>query len=112
MATYEELHTMFDAEEELQNKVQVATVEAARIIGAGEDTSDPPWDQTAGAHDDRVRWAGQVVSNTGSAAAQMLKLVLVENKGLTPAQIRGASDTAIQNNINSMVDVLAKALGL
>jgi len=109
MATYLELHAMFSGEEDLTNKVRVAVVEAARIIAADEDT-ESPWDQTAGAHDNRVIWVGQAIANTGAEADKMLKLLLAQNKGNSVSTIRGATDSAIQSNVNSMVDVLAGAL--
>ena len=107
MATYEELRGLFQ-EVSLRNKVEVAVCEAARIIASAEDSTDPPWDQTAGAHDLRIKWAVKAIQSTVSEAERVYKYVLAANKSATVAQIMSASDTAIQDNVNDVVDLLAK----
>lgn len=61
MATYQELHQIIgfevDGALDLYNKIAIAALVAAGTISSGSDTSDPPWDQTAGKHDQRVKWA-------------------------------------------------------
>ena len=107
MATYEEIRSLFQ-EISLRNKVEVAVCEAARIIAAVEDTTDSPWDQAAGAHDLRVKWAAKAIQSTASEANRVYKYVLAANKSATISQILGASDSAIQGNVNEVVDLLAK----
>jgi hypothetical protein len=110
MATYEELHTLL-TDPDLIKKVEIAVLESARIVGDAEDGS-APFDQAAGAHDNRVRWAGRTITQTGAEARNIYKLVLMQNKASTVVNIRAATDSAIQSNVNSMVDVVAKALSL
>ena len=108
MATYTELRDLF-GDGDLQKKIQVAVVEAARLVLKSEDTGTP-FDQTAGAHDDRLVWAARALSNTTRTAENVWKFVLAENKGATVVQIQDASDTAIQTNVNGAVDGLAQAI--
>lgn len=108
MATYLDLHSLFN-ESDLIYKVEVAVIEAARIIAQNEDNI-APFDQTAGVHDKRVKWAAQAIASTEQSARQIFKLVLAQNKTATVTQIRNATDATIQTNVNAMVDVLAKPL--
>ena len=110
MATYTELTDLF-GDGDLQKKVKFAVVEAARIVLKSEDTGTP-FDQTAGAHDDRLVWAARALSSTSRTAEDVWKFVLAENKGASVAQIQGADDATIQTNVNGAVDGLARAVKL
>lgn len=107
MATYIELFNLFNSSD-LRNKVAVAVAICAEEILTGNDDS-APYDQTAGAHDVRVQWAGTAVANTIQVAGDVLKLVLAANNTLTTTQINNATDTAIQNNVRDVIDELATA---
>lgn len=98
MATYLELFQLA-SDSDLQDKVAVALMAAAESI-----LSQSP---TAAA--DRVAWAGSVVEWPAGAARTTLRLVLAANRGLTVEGIRGASDAAIQANVDSLVDALVVA---
>ncbi len=108
MATYIELRNLF-TDTDLNNKIEVAIAIAAEMVASGNDDV-APFDQTAGAHDNRVRWAAAAITNTAVEAKRILKLVLAKNSNFSVAQIQGASDSAIQSNVNESVDVIATAL--
>lgn len=108
MATYLELKSLF-SDSDMQDKIQTAVAIAAQTILSGDDTSDPPWDQTAGQHDLRVKWANAALNSTSATADQMLKYVLAANNGLSVSAIQSAADSAFQSNVNEAVDGLASA---
>ena len=108
MASYTELRNLFD-ESTLRNKMAVAV-----IIAANEVLSDPVNFPTTTAdvtlQGQRKAWAAAAFADSGAIALTMLKAVLAVNAGLTTAQITGATDTAIQNNVNAVVDLLAETM--
>lgn len=108
MATYLELQALF-SDSDLQDKIEAAVTIAAQTILDGDDSSDPPWDQTAGVHDLRVKWANSALQNTRGTALQILKYVLAANAANTVTQIQNATDAAIQANVNVAIDGLATA---
>lgn len=107
MATYLELRQLF-FNTDLHYKVEVAAAIGAQTILAGDDTS-APFDQAAGKHELRVKWANQALNSIESTANQLLKYVVAANSSLTVAQIQGANDNAIQSNVNEAIDELASA---
>jgi hypothetical protein len=108
MATYLEVRSLF-GESELIKKVMVAAIISAEKISSGNDDV-PPFDQTAGMHDNRVRWAANAITDTAQESDRLLKVVLAANADLTLAQIEGATDAAIQSNVDAAVDLIATAL--
>lgn len=78
---------------------------AAETIRAGNDTVDPPWNQTNNAN--RLLWAAIVFNNPRSEADRMLWALLAANSDATVANITGATDAAIQVNVNAAVDLFA-----
>jgi len=98
MATYEELYTL-RGNGPLQRKIAVALTIAADII-----RQEPA---TTNGHADRVRWAEKALANLDGEANKSLLMILAVNKGATIAQITGASDSAIQTNVDSIVNILA-----
>lgn len=94
MATYLELKSLF-GEGPLVNKLEVAVCDKSRSILA-EDTPSA----------DRLAWASSALANSQTEAANLLKYVLVANKGLTLAQIQAATDAAIQTNVDTAVNKL------
>lgn len=98
MAIYLELFSAA-ADSDLQDKL-VASVEIAAIEIHDED------DATVN-HANRLIWARQVLQDPKSKGQQMLRAVIAINRALTLAQILGASDGAIQTNVNDTVDLFA-----
>lgn len=110
MATYLELHDILDFEvtgaTDLYKEVAVACLVTADLISsAGDDGA--PFDQTAGAHDKRVIWAEQAYKKSKTIIDQVFSAVIAANAGASQATILQATDTAIQNNVNAVVDTLA-----
>lgn len=93
MATYEELYDLRN-DSTLRNRVLVAiVVKAQEIIDSVTPTSA------------EVTWAEEALENPGMHLDGLLHYVLSANKDASVAQILGATDTAIQTNIDSAVDV-------
>ena len=94
MATYLELHG-FISNSNLQEKVAIAAIIKAQGLLDG---ATPTTDQ--------ITWALAAIQNPVGKSRELINYVLAANKGLTIVQIQGASDTAIQNNVDSAVDAL------
>ena len=98
MATYQEIFNLA-SDKVLQDRVTTATVKAAQGI-----LSTTP---TPAA--DRVNWASSVVQSPVRVGKEVLRLVLAANDGLSVAAIQSASDSAIQSNVDDVVDSLVLA---
>jgi len=98
MATYQELRALFN-DSDLMEKVEVAVVVAANDLATA---ATPTTAQKA--------WAAQVAANPSGEAQTAMMFVLAQNKGQSVATIQGATDAALQNNVNSVVPVLVDAL--
>lgn len=107
MASYAELYGIWAENSDLRNKVTTAVVEAARTVSAGEDTTDPPWDQTAPQPANRRLWAKRALEQPVRVAREMFFAMLVDNKGSTKAAIEAADDVTIQASVNKFVDLFA-----
>lgn len=99
MATYTELHSLFTGQSELKNKLGVAVIVAAEAIREE--------DIITTNHANRLLWAASAFSNPRGVAGQMFMAVLAANKTATLAAITGASDEAIQENVDAVVDLFA-----
>jgi hypothetical protein len=100
MADYLELFSLA-SDSDLQDRIAVAiTIEAQAIL------STIPTPDAA-----HVQWASSSMSNTQNMAKNVLKMVLAANKSLAVAQIQGASDAAIQANVNELIEALVLAGG-
>ena len=99
MAKYTELHGLFTGESELRNRVQVAVIVAAETIRGEDGATDN--------HANRLLWAASAFENPGGMANRILMAVLAVNKSATLAQITGATDEALQNNVNAVIDLFA-----
>lgn len=99
MANYDELQSIMN-DPQLTDKVEVACIIAAQGIIGGTETN-----QAA-----REKWAALVFSNPRNMAKRMLPVVVAANAGQTIATITGASDVAIQNNVDQAVDLFANTL--
>lgn len=110
MATYGELFTILANPGLLEDKVGIAALITADKIKSGNDDI-APFDQTAGAHEKRLKWANSVYLNPRGIAKQVLGAVLAANNTSSVAQITGASDATIQTAVDEVADVFATALG-
>ena len=81
---------------DLQQKVRFACVKKASVII---DSATP----TASA----VAWATECLGNPVAKSEQIENYVIAANSGATLTAIFGATDAAIQANVNAAVDVLA-----
>lgn len=96
MASYDELHDLTH-DSGLLDRVEVAVIVAAHgIIGGG-----------AGNQPQRNKWAGQALSAPRAMATKLLPGVLAANKDADVAAIEAATDTMIQSNVDSLVDLFA-----
>ena len=113
MATYAQLYQVIGNEVEgsldLKRKVGVAGLIAANLIASGAD-SGAPFSQSAGAHDQRVKWAELVYQGSDVVFSQLFRAVIAANASATQAQILTASDATIQSSVNAIVDTLAANL--
>jgi hypothetical protein len=96
MATYTELRSLY-ADDDLRNKVEVAVVKAAANLLGGTPTAD------------EQKWAAAVFASPRGVGTQALLYVLAENSGLTVAAIQGATDAAIQTNVDAVAPALVVA---
>ena len=98
MATYAELITASN-NATLKDKIRVACVVAAETVRTELDTVPN--------HANRLLWAKRVFNRPLDAAEDMLWVVLAQNRANTLAQITGATDTQVQNNVDAAVNVFA-----
>ena len=97
MATLQELRGLF-TDSDLLEKVEVATVIAANNLLSGAPTTA------------EKAWAANVFSGPKSESSKALMSVLAANAALTTTALQGASDAAIQANVDSVVSVLVDAM--
>ena len=88
----------------LRDNVLHQKVEAAVLIAANAIRVEAA--ATAN-HANRLVWAKQAFASPVSKVEGMLSAVLSANASATVAQIQGASDAAIQSNVNVAVDLFA-----
>lgn len=98
MATYEELFGLHN-NSALKNRVVAAVVIAAETV-MNEDGG------TAN-HANRLIWAKAVFANPNTEAGRMFWSVLAANSAASVATITGATDAAIQTNVNDHIDLFA-----
>ena len=98
MASYSEL------DEAGRNPVLRDKVRAAIAIAA--DTIRLESTGTAN-HAERLAWAQTAVTQISSELMKFMPLVLAANKTAALSAIVGASDTAIQSNVDALVDFFA-----
>ena len=99
MAAYEEIHALFTGESALRNRVQVAVIVAAEAIRSEDGATEN--------HANRLIWAASAFENPTGMANRLLMAVLAANKDATVEQITGASDAAVQSNVNAAIDLFA-----
>ena len=98
MATYMELFSAQNSSD-LQTKVAVAVLVAAEGIRADPES---PTNQAQ-----RLSWAKTAMADPVAEARRMLWAVLAVNKDATLTQILGATDAAIQTQVDAAVDLFA-----
>ena len=91
MATYPELYSLSSDAALLQR------VEVAVLVSAYGYLADP------NARNDQIAWAANTLATPAATAVQALKTVLAAFRSMTVAQITGASDTALQSAIDTIV---------
>ena len=96
MATYTELHEL-GSDQTLIDRVETAVIIAAHGIVGG----------SASNQAQRNKWAKTALESPRGTAKHMLPGVLAANKELSVATIQGATDSAIQNNVDALVDLFA-----
>lgn len=92
MASYDELFKI-GLDDRLRNRVAVAVLVKAVAIS-----------EQVGPTQLEIDWAREAFSNHIALAEPILYAVLAANKGATVDQIKGAPDTAIQANVDSVVE--------
>ena len=97
MATYIELRQLMN-DGELPNKVSTAVIVYAQNRLANTPTLA------------EQKWAATVFSNPDSEGRKVLMGVLAANKGATVAQIQGATDAAIQTQVDVIAPSMVAAL--
>ena len=96
MAIYSELHDLLN-DGALLDKIEVAAIIAAHDIVGGSAANQIQLD----------KWAEQTLGNPRSMAKRLIPFVLAANKGVTVAQIQGATDNAVQANVNAAINLFA-----
>jgi len=98
MATYAELRNLLN-DSALLNKVTVA-------VGVAAETIQNESGATAN-HANRLLWAKDAYSNPTGISRQVFWAVIIANRASTVVQIQAASDTAIQTNVDAVIDIFA-----
>ena len=94
MAAYTELFEL-RSDGPLRNRAAVAVaVKAQDLLAGGTPTAD------------EVAWADAALKNPLGKANELLNYVLAANKAATVGNITGATDAALQSNIDSAADAL------
>ena len=99
MATYNELFSLMQ-NSGLRNKIAVA-------VGVSADGIRTESDATPN-HANRLIWAKSAFEQPMHAAEQVLWSVIIANKDASVAQIQGATDAAIQSNVDAVIDLFAQ----
>ena len=97
MATYTELRSLFN-DSDLLEKIDTAVVIAANNLINGTPTAA-----------DKA-WISAVLGDPRAEAEKALMVVLASNSGASVATIQGATDVAIQTNVDTVVPILVDAL--
>ena len=98
MASYPELKSLF-SNSDLQDRAEVACIIAAQTIKEE--------DGATANHANRLVWAKEAFSSPKAMASKMLMAILAANEGLSVSAITGATDSALQSNVDAVVDIFA-----
>lgn len=94
MATYSELYDLHDYEPLRQRVAVAVSVKAQNLV----DLSTPTAAQ--------VTWAEAALKNPLSETDKLFRYLLAKNNALTVDQIKNATDSSIQNQVDSAVDTI------
>ena len=95
MATYSELAALVADNQALRAKVLVAVIiKAEDILGEVTPTAD------------RLAWASSALASPSAVTDELYHYVLAANSGATVTNILGATDAAIQANVDTAVNAL------
>jgi len=98
MATVSEIKGLYN-NSNFQDAVEVEAVQAALdIIDEDGGTAN---------HANRLIWAKITLSRPRETMQNILPAIIVQNRGLTVAQIQGASSAAILSAVNAVINVFA-----
>jgi len=100
MATYDELYDLAEGNALIDRITSAIAIAADKVVN--EDPITPN-------HANRLIWAKQAFQTPKSFAKPFWYAMLAANNSLTPAAILAASDSAIQNNVDAVVDTFAGA---
>lgn len=113
MADYTELFAIMSnsvaGAQTLRDKVASAVLITAELILNNGDTA-APFDQAAGKHDLRVKWADMAVKNWLGTANEVTRVVVAANDTATQTAILNASDASILSSVESIIDALSANL--
>ncbi len=98
MATYEEL---FDLR---RNHSLLDKITTAVIVATDDIRTEPVG---VANHANRVIWSREAAKSPRQMAEVFMAMVLAANKTATVGNISGASDTAIQTNVDAVIDYFA-----
>jgi len=101
MATYQDLFDL-RANTLLRNRIDEACDVAADTIRAE--------DAATTNHTARLAWAKYVLSSPIEAANGMLRIILAANKALSISTILGATDAALQTQVDAAVNLFAQGM--
>ncbi len=108
MATLIELRNLMN-DSHLRNKVTTAVIISADTVMRGDDGA-APFLQKPGPpsdHDNRVACAKVAFANAAAEGIKFLMSVLASNNAADVSAITGATDAAIQSNVDEAVDLMA-----
>lgn len=94
---------------DLRNRVGVATLITADKVRLGTDNV-APFDQTVGAHENRVLWAAKVYVQPRGATHQVFGAVVASNASVSESAILNATDAQIQAAVDGVADVFAVSI--
>ena len=98
MASYAEIRNLIN-NSDLRNRTAVAVIIAANGI----------LNETAPGSVDRRAWANAAFLNPEAESKRALMAVLAANSSASGAQITGASDAALQTNVDAAIDLFIAA---
>lgn len=98
MATYEELYSLRN-DSALRNRVVTACIMAAETVMNELDTVPN--------NVNRLIWAKSVFANPNAEADRMFMAILAANSAAEVSVIQGATDAAIQTNVDDHIDLFA-----
>ena len=104
MATYLELSDLF-SNDTLKRKVKVAMMVAADLVRSEEDTVLAGFSDTN--HTNRLKLAKRWFRPDGAYVDIIIHSVLAANRTVAASSIIAASDSAVQTNVNSVMDIFA-----